>query len=167
VDFGANAKETLKGQTGFPFPHVSTRLLDEGEEVYAFGYPLGSAVAHQMPVGIVGGTTLRPRVTSAIVASHVEQQGMFQVSGPVCDYVLDKALNYGNSGGPICAVATGHVHALCSRFQPVGIPQNHLKDAAGKPITIFIPSLYGVVSNVSHPRCIAQLTGRGIDIAST
>ena len=43
-------------------------------------------------------------------------------------YALDKALNYGNSGGPIVATDTGKVHAFCSRFQPVGILQPHISD---------------------------------------
>jgi len=67
-------------------------------------------------------------------------------------YVLDKALNYGNSGGPIIAVATGHVQALCSRFQPVMIPQPHLKDQKGKPPYIVIPSLYGQFLSAASSR---------------
>jgi len=41
VDFKRNAdKDWLAGRSEFPFLPVSTRLLEEGEPVYAFGYPL-------------------------------------------------------------------------------------------------------------------------------
>ena len=60
-------------------------------------------------------------------------------------YVLDKALNYGNSGGPIVAVGTGKAHAFCSRFQPMRVPQGDPADP--KTSWIMIPSLYGVVSS--------------------
>src|SRR3989442_8058591 len=45
LDFQANAnKESLKGRTGFPYITVSRRALEEGEPVYAFGYPLSRPV---------------------------------------------------------------------------------------------------------------------------
>jgi len=58
-------------------------------------------------------------------------------------YVIDKALNYGNSGGPIVVQETGRVVALCSRFQPVKIPQ-------GGDINVSIPSLYGVATSLKN-----------------
>ncbi len=75
-------------------------------------------------------------------------------------YVLDKALNYGNSGGPIIATDTGCVSALCSRFQPVSIQQPHL----GANVAIVIPSLYGVVSRLSNPSVLNVLAQRGVPI---
>jgi len=77
---------------------------------------------------------------------------------------LDKALNYGNSGGPIIASETGNVHAFCSRFQPVVIPQSHLKDDKGSHLGVMIPSLYGVVSNLSQERILSHLQSRSIPI---
>ncbi len=89
---------------------------------------------------------------------------MITASGPPLHYVLDKALNYGNSGGPIVATGTGHVHAFCSRFQPVFVPQLHLSDGEGKHPAIMIPSLYGVVVNLGHPRVLAELRRRQIPL---
>jgi hypothetical protein len=82
-------------------------------------------------------------------------------------YVLDKALNYGNSGGPIVAAETGKVHAFCSRFQPVFIAQNHLEPRLGFVPSIFIPSLYGVVSRLGDPRILGELRSRGILISDS
>src|SRR6266480_5809586 len=145
---------------GAPFPHlsISTRLLDDGEEVYAFGYPLSKGgLVYPGPEVFVGDIQLSPRVTSAIIASHIEATAMIQESGPPLHYVLDKALNYGNSGGPIVATVTGHVHAFCSRFQPVFVPQLHLSDGKGNHPAVMIPSLYGVVVNLGHQRVVKEL----------
>lgn len=79
-------------------------------------------------------------------------------------YVLDKALNYGNSGGPVIAAESGHVHAVCTRFQPVSVPQPHIAAVSGEPLTIRIPSLYGVVSSLSHPRVLAAFDERKIPV---
>jgi hypothetical protein len=58
-------------------------------------------------------------------------------------YVLDKALNYGNSGGPIVSQESGRAFAVCTNFQPVMVPQ----PTGG---AVFIPSLYGVTSAISN-----------------
>jgi hypothetical protein len=79
-------------------------------------------------------------------------------------YVLDKALNYGNSGGPIVCSETGRVHAFCSRFQPVFIPQSHLLDANQNPIHVMVPSLYGVVSGLGHQQILGLLQQIGVPI---
>src|SRR5688572_16487538 len=100
----------------------------------------------------MGGTSLRPRVTSAIVSSTFEEGKMVMTSNEPKVYVLDKALNYGNSGGPILSSETGRAHAFCSRFQPVWIPQH--EDAEGKVPAmpfVMIPSLYGVVVSLENP----------------
>lgn len=158
VDFDANAgKEWLKGRTGFPSITVSSRELAEGEGVYSFGYPLsGVSVSTDMHF-TVGAFSFCPRVTSAIISSTIEATKMVMSDADPQVYVLDKALNYGNSGGPVVAIDTGHVHALCSRFQPVFVPQFHLKDAIGNAPKISIPSLYGVVSRLSNRRMMALL----------
>jgi len=152
VDFPANAnKDWLAGKTEFPFLSVSRRQLDEGEPVYSFGYPLSSALAQSFGSVAVGRLSLCPRVTSAIVSSTLEAtQTVMSKSDPQV-YVLDKALNYGNSGGPIVSSETGRVHAFCSRFQPVLVPQRHLQDASGNPTYVAMPSLYCVVSSLGNP----------------
>jgi serine protease Do len=151
VDFGKNAnKEWLKEQSEFPYIQVSTRQLEMGESVYSFGYPLSSSKFEKQPSGIVGSSELSPRLTSAIVSSELDKTKMVMTGNDPQHYVLDKALNYGNSGGPIVSSETGHVHALCSRFQPVFVPQAHLADAQGRYPHIMIPSLYGVVSSLRN-----------------
>ena len=81
-------------------------------------------------------------------------------------YVLDKALNYGNSGGPILAVDTGCVHALCSRFQPIYVPQQHLAGPNGNVPWIMMPSLYGVVSALHHDLFITLASKLGIPVVA-
>lgn len=146
------------------FPHlkISKRVLDEAEPVYAYGYPLSNSLiietGKQVQINIKGQglksfplqsiqTHLCPRITSMIVSSKTESS--ITSSCIPNTYVLDKALNYGNSGGPIIATETGYVHAVCRKFQPVQIPQNHIKDGKGNSTAIVIPSLYGVASNLS------------------
>ena len=168
VDFGKNAtKEWLKGRTEFPFLQTSARLLEEGEPVYSLGYPLSeSELILDDDTGRASVTVHSPRVTSAIVASN------FQATGPVVSLrdqrwiILDKALNYGNSGGPVVSVETGHVHALCSRFQPVKVPQPQLQIPGGGKPYVVIPSLYGAVANLSHPEFLPELRKRDIPISA-
>lgn len=168
-DFHENAGQAfLDGTDGFPFLTVSDRLLDEGETVYAFGYPLGSGdiAAMDEQQGFIGHVAHRPRVTSAIVASRIEETQMVQAVGaPPANYVLDKALNYGNSGGPIIAAETGRVHAVCRRFQPVFVPQKHLANESGVYPSVMIPSLYGAASNLGQAKVAQELSIRGITIA--
>jgi len=160
-------REWLKERGGeFPSVRLASALLDEGDEVFAFGYPLSSGgLLYPGPEIFVGTMTHSPRVTSAIVASAVEAAGMITESGPPLRYVLDKALNYGNSGGPIASAGSGLVHALCSSFQPVLVPQLHLRNAGGQVPSIVIPSLYGVVLNTSHPRVRVPLEQQGVQYA--
>ena len=160
VDFSKNAdKEWLKLRSGFPHLTVSSRQLDEGEPVYSFGYPLSTASTSTTPGGTVVGTDeLSPRVTSAIVSSTFEHSKMVITAADAKVYVLDKALNYGNSGGPIVAADSGHVHAVCSRFQPLWVPQDHLK------VSIMVPSLYRVVSSLGNMQVLQLLDSLGISI---
>jgi len=167
VDFNANsAKDWLKGRTGFPFLEVSRRDLEEGEPVYSFGYPLSSATAEESQGAVIGHSSLSPRVTSAIVSSRTDVTRMAWGPGDEKVYVLDKALNYGNSGGPIVASETGRVHALCSRFQPVFVPQNHLRDSNGQMLHVMVPSLYGVVSSLGNSSVLGVLEAKGVSLAS-
>jgi len=163
VDFGKNKdKEWLKGKSSFPFIEVSRRQLEEGESVYSFGYPLSEARTQQHPGMTVGEVLLSPRVTSAIVSSTLEKTKMIMSSGDERIYVLDKALNYGNSGGPIVATETGKVYALCSCFQPVMVPQPHLTGSGGKQVAIITPSLYGIVLALHNPSILKALSDRSI-----
>lgn len=158
IDFSANAnKAWLKERKEFPFLSASRRQLDEGEGVYSFGYPLSSVMMQNLGAMIVGEESLSPRVTSAIISSTLDHTKTLMTGADPKVYVLDKALNYGNSGGPIVATDTGKVHALCSRFQPVFVPQPHLDDANGIPMAILIPSLYGVVSSLGNPEILSLL----------
>ena len=166
VDFKANIKKVwLKERNNFPFIEISSREIDEGEPVYCFGYPLPQVFYKKGKNMIFGHAGLCPRVTSAIISSTFEEDKMVMTSNDPKVYILDKALNYGNSGGPIISTATGKVHAICSRFQPVFIPQNHLLDKKGKYLSIMTPSLYGVVTNLSDPNILQILKEKKISIS--
>lgn len=168
VDYEKNAtKHWLQDLSEFPFIQISTRELEEGEDVYAFGYPLPETTVHAGNGMTIGSTSLCPRVTSAIVSSTFEKGRMVITGGDPKLYVLDKALNYGNSGGPIIATETGHVHALCSRFQPVFVPQPYIKDQNGNQLPVMIPSLYGIVSGLHHSSFVDMLDQKGIGVVDT
>ena len=142
LEFGRNSdKGHFKGRTGFPYLVVSTRQLEEGEPVYAFGYPLSTyGLLPSDPNVVMGHASHCPRTTSAVVASTMDVTAMVSTSNDPQVYVLDKALNYGNSGGPIIAVETGNVHALCSRFQPMRVRQSQLRDKNGQNLYVEMPS---------------------------
>lgn len=166
VDFDKNAeKDWLKSRTSFPYLTPSSRELDEGEPVYAFGYPLSGSTVQTLPGMVIGDTALCPRVTSAIVSAKLDQTRMVWTDADPKIYVLDKALNYGNSGGPIMSTDTGHVHALCSRFQPVGVPQPHLRGPDGSIPQVVVPSLYGVVSRLDNKPLMSLFEELGIAIS--
>jgi serine protease Do len=166
VDFQKNSqKEWLKHQTGFPFLLISTRKLDDGESVFSFGYPLsGFQLQQNNTQGAMGFSELSPRLTSAIISSSIEKTKQITTGADLQIYVLDKALNYGNSGGPIISAITGRVHAYCSRFQPVNVTQLHLNDANGQPINITIPSLYGIVTSFDNKLTLNELVKNAVEI---
>lgn len=163
------------------FPHlkVSNRILDEAEPVYSYGYPLSETVkiisGETLTIEVEGQgnqtypvhtfqTVLCPRTTSLIVSSRTENSNFQNQNGIPNTYVLDKALNYGNSGGPIISSLTGFVHGMCRRFQPVGIRQKSLIDTNGNPLQIVIPSLYGIATNLSIPSIQEQFQNNGINL---
>lgn len=165
---GRNANKAFLQNQGGVLDHltISRRSLEEGEPVYSYGFPLSTSEVQAMGNGVImGSSQMSARVTSAIIASTAEYYGPVQTGGPPVRYVVDKALNYGNSGGPIVATETGHVQAVCVRFQPVVVPQHHIKDGAGNSLVIQIPSLYGVVMSLSNNTVLTELSGRGIPIA--
>ena len=136
-------KEWLSGRDGFPHLPLTFELQEDGTPVYAFGYPLPE-VWHRNQGGIqTGHTGLGPRTTSAIISSSLEMSQMLMTSADPRVYVIDKALNYGNSGGPIVLQETGEAFAVCARFQPVVVPQSQ----GGH---VVVPSLYGIAVSINE-----------------
>jgi S1-C subfamily serine protease len=163
VDFAKNSnKAWLQGKTAFPYILSSVRPLEEGEPVYSFGYPLSFANVFESPGMTVGVVEHSPRVTSAVVSSNFEKSKLVSTSEDTKVYVLDKALNYGNSGGPIIAQSTGYAHAICTRFQPMPVRQRHL-EKDGQEIWILIPSLYGIVVSLANAEIVKKFNEFGIE----
>ncbi len=111
----------MKPTASFSHICVSTRCLEDGEPVDAFGYPLtedADLSPDQIPAQLQAlappGTTqaqaihiqLNPRVSSAMIAHREDAATVLGNERPMT-YVIDKALNYGNSGGPIIATQPG------------------------------------------------------------
>ena len=118
-----------------PYLQISTRVLEDGEPVFSYGYPLpfNSRLFPmvQEETGTAGGGIMfqkrNPRTTSAIIAGREMASVPNSKEYFVESYVIDKALNYGNSGGPIISAETGNVFAFCQGFQIIRVPQKHLK----------------------------------------
>ncbi|MBI1325164.1 trypsin-like serine protease [bacterium] len=160
VDFNKNRhQEGFNHLQGFPYLTVSRRVLAEGEDVFSFGYPLSTFNEITSNCGEI---SLSPRTTSAIVSSLIDRTKTMRSTKDPKIYVLDKALNYGNSGGPILASATGAVHAFCSRFQPVYVPQAHLTIPGSPTPMIMTPSLYGVVVRLANEVILKELERIGV-----
>jgi S1-C subfamily serine protease len=144
-DFASHSdQEAFKGKTGFDFLEVDLDEQYEGTPVYSFGYPLPEYKVQSGPLVTVGLTWICPRVTSAVISSRYEVLGPVRWGGAPRCYVLDKAFNYGNSGGPIVLQETGKAIAAVVRFQPVVI------DQPGQHAQIMIPSLYGIASSLRN-----------------
>jgi serine protease Do len=133
----------LVNKKGFDYLDIDFEDCLDGTPVYSYGFPLPDVQIKDSGPMLVGIEYLCPRVTSAIIASHYDAIGPeFSQSLPKY-YVIDKALNYGNSGGPIIRSDSGKVIALCCRFQPVSIPQV-------TKIRITIPALYSIASSLAN-----------------
>lgn len=144
-DFAAHSRqEALKGKTGFDFLEMDLEEQYEGTPVYSFGYPLPEYKVERGAGITVGLSWICPRVTSAVISSRYEVLGPLRRGGPPRSYVLDKAFNYGNSGGPIVLQETGKAIAAVVRFQPVVI------DQPDQRAEIVIPSLYGIASSLRN-----------------
>lgn len=144
AEFSAVQKqEYFKHKDCFDFVEIDFNVVPEGTEVYSFGYTLPKIELHKQPHFMVGFHFYCPRVTSAIISSHYEVIGPIFGAGFPKYYVIDKALVYGNSGGPIIVQETGKAVSVCVRFQPVAIRQN-------KNVRIMVPSLYGITSSLKN-----------------
>lgn len=163
VDFAKNSdKAWMQGRTQFPHMLSSVRPLEEGEPVYSFGYPLSFPKGpFQISNAEIGWAEHSPRTTSAIVSSNFEKSKLSTTTAESQVYVLDKALNYGNSGGPIIAQSTGYAHAVCTRFQLMPIRQRHL-EKDGQELWIKIPSLYGIAVSLNNPEIVRAFREFGI-----
>lgn len=142
--------------------------MEDGEPAYAFGYPLGEVAIGGDSTHFIGEQSLCPRVTSTIISSSVDRTSIAMSNSDPKLYVLDKALNYGNSGGPIVASETGHVHAVCSRFQAVDILQPNWANSTSSREEAFVsvPSLYGIASRLDNPELLAIYYGLGIPVTA-
>jgi S1-C subfamily serine protease len=147
VDFDKNKdKSGIKGKSGFDFLSVDFSVIAEATPVYSFGYPLSKwKLDFTDQGGISGYHFYSPRVTSAIISSQVDvfRPGLLPTTPQF--YAIDKALNYGNSGGPVIVEETGKAFSVAVRFQPVVVPQ-------GQNVVrvIAIPSLYGIASSLKN-----------------
>lgn len=144
IDFGKNSNNPLlRGRTEFYYLDIDFENCLDGTPVYSYGFPLPEVKIEGKGEVLLGLEFLCPRVTSAIVSSHYDTIG--PITGPALPkwYVIDKALNYGNSGGPIILAETGKVIAVCAKFQPVSIRQ-----AAN--ISVTVPSLYSIASSLAN-----------------
>jgi hypothetical protein len=139
-----------------------------------FGYPLQEYILSEhapqaMPLLPPGAsrffstTLLRPKVTSAIVASlDTYRMSMGSIIYPP-HYWIDKALNAGNSGGPAIVPDTGHAFGFCTAFETMLVEQKDLPFPA--PPFVRVPSLYGVVQSFLGDYVAELFKSRGIPIS--
>jgi serine protease Do len=138
-------REYFKTRSDFPYLEIDYLDQEEGSPVYAFGYPLPKPDFNEIPIQdkgsiILGTLEVSPRVTSAIISSKIDYCGKKWTPSDPKYYVIDKALNYGNSGGPIIMSETGKAISVCVRFQPQEMEDSGIK----------VPSLYGITSSLQN-----------------
>ena len=144
VDFAKNSSNPLlTNKTGFDYLDIDFEDCLDGTPVYSYGFPLPDVKIAGGKGLLVGIEFLCPRVTSAIISSHYDAIGPIRSKALPKWYIIDKALNYGNSGGPIICSETGRVIAVCARFQPVSIPQT-------QNVRVSVPSLYSIGSSLRN-----------------
>ncbi len=155
-----------------PYLQISTRILEDGEPVYSYGYPLPFntplfPIVQEETGTASGGIMLQkrnPRTTSAIIAAREMVSLPNAKEAFVASYVIDKALNFGNSGGPVISAETGNVFAFCRGFQPMLVPQEHLSADPKKPLFVKMPSLYSIVSSLGNPTILAHMKRHGVPL---
>lgn len=145
ADFYKNKnKDFLKDKKGFDYLEIDLSQHGEGEEIYAYGYPLPKTPTVIEKNGLtVAWQSFSPRLTSANVSSIHNYIGHIITEQDAKYYTIDKSLHYGNSGGPIILQESGKVIAVCTEFQPVIIPQS---DGSG----ITVQSQYTIVSSLKN-----------------
>lgn len=140
AEFGENKeREYFKTRSYFPYLEIDYLDQEEGSPVYAFGYPLPKSDVQNSGI-IIAVKWIPSRVTSAIISSTTEHFGPRWTPSDPKYYVIDKALNYGNSGGPLIMSETGKVISVCIRFQP-----QVMKDSGTT-----VPSLYSITSSLQN-----------------
>jgi len=140
----------------FPYLEIDFKEQEEGTPVYSYGFPMPYVDMDFDGGHKFGFHYYHPRTTSAIISSLHEVIGPDFLSFKSKNYVIDKALNYGNSGGPIVLTETGKVISVYTEFQTVEIPQD--SDAPtirGLPkkrnrVQVEVPSLYGISSSLCN-----------------
>jgi hypothetical protein len=165
----------LKTRTGheskskdFSYLEIDFKEQEEGSPVYSYGFPSSYMDTEYGGKYEVGWHYYYPRTTSAIISSWDEVIGPNHLSAKSKYYVIDKALNYGNSGAPIIITETGKVISVYTEFHLVGIPQNldvaisdedsrnnrdvlKLKELLKKlDFKIDVPSLYCITSSLCN-----------------
>lgn len=149
-----NQREYFKERSDFPFLDIDYSDQEEGTPVYSFGYPLPKSYFRNIPIQdkgsiILGVMTISPRITSSIISSKIDYiRPICSSSDPKC-YVIDKALNKGNSGGPIILSENGKVISVCIELQTQSIPLPN-KTPNNIPNSINIPSLYCITSSLQN-----------------
>ena len=133
-------RDHFKTRDNFPYLEIDFSNQEEGSPVYFFGYPLMKSSVRDTGNMLIGVTQIPSRVTSAIISSTTEHFGPIRTSSDQKIYVLDKAPNYGNSGGPVILSETGKVISACIRFQP-----QYMKSS-----DTMVPSLYGITSSLQN-----------------
>lgn len=150
VNFEKNSKNPLlTNKIGFDYLDIDFEDCPDGTPIYSYGFPLPKVNLSEIKIKegtatlTIGLEFICPRVTSAIISSHYDAIGPLRSKALPKWYVIDKALNYGNSGGPIICSETGRVIAVCARFQPVSIRQM-------QNVRVSVPSLYSIASSLAN-----------------
>lgn len=146
ADFEENKEKAfLQGKNSFDYLEIDFNKQIEGTPVYSYGFPLPEIKYQKLKGLSMGFQWISERTTSAIISSTYDKFGPIMTGRDPKHYIIDKALNYGSSGCPLILSETGKVISLCSRFQPVNIPQVENPDK--KEDYVIIPSLYGVTTS--------------------
>jgi len=140
----SKSNAAFRGKDGFDFLEIDFSVVPEGTQVYAFGYPLPDIRVVGNQRMMIGFHYFCPRATSAMISSHDYIIGTLRgrLSFPEY-YVIDKALNPGNSGGPIVGGETGKAIAVCQALQKFRLPQE-------SGVEVEVPSLYGIAVSLKN-----------------